>query len=173
MNNKVLKKLPFLLFAITLFIMYGTNIGIPGIAQYWKYFELLDMQPFYSVDTVITMLRNIGFDGVRHYLYYFVVDFVFIILLFLIQIQISKSALFNMPKIRKFLILCAAVRGFFDLLEDLLLSLIITKILPISMVTFTSGVTRLKFMGLFIWGGVLLMSICSSKMSNDKRKKEY
>lgn len=168
MKSKVVKFLPFLLLAIAMFVMYGTNIGIPGITQYWGDFKLLDMQPFYGIDTVTTMLYNIGDDGVRHYLYYFAVDFVFIIVLFWVQLEISKSVLCHRKTMYKVLVACVVARGVFDLLEDLLLSLIITKRLPISMVPLASHITGLKFLCLIFWSIMLLISIFY--LMTDKRK---
>lgn len=155
MKKKALKNIPFLLLAATLFIMYGTNVGIPGITQYWNDFKLLDMQPFYSADTVTVMLQHIGVDGVRHYLYYLVVDFVFIIFLFFAQIRLSSIAYSGIPKIQKILFLLAAGRCVFDLLEDFLLALILSGILPIRITFAASMATQWKFLCLIVWGCLL------------------
>lgn len=165
MKHNIIVGIPFALLAVCLFIMYGTNIGVPGITQYWNDFELLDMQWFYSANTVTTMLQNIGADGTRHYLYYFAVDFVFIILLFAVQLQISKTMSGKNQKICRLLVTFAVARGILDLLEDLLLSLTITKVLPISMVSFASCVTALKFIALFLWCGILLINILYKKFA--------
>lgn len=159
MKKKLIASIPFALLAMCLFVMYGTNVGIPGITQYWKDFELLDMLWFYSADTVTTMLQNIGADGIQHYLYYFIVDFVFIVVLFFVQWRLSKSASNHMRKTYKFLLVCISTRGVFDLLEDLLLSMIITNRLPMSTVSFASCVTGLKFLSLYLWGATLLICL--------------
>ena len=165
MKHKIIVGMPFALITVCLFIMYGTNIGVPGIAQYWSDFELLDMQWFYSADTVTIMLQNIGADGIRHYLYYFVVDFVFIVLLFLVQLQISKTVSEKNQKICRFLVAFAVALSVLDLLEDILLSLTITDKLPVGVITFTSCITALKFFALFLWCGILLINTLYNKFA--------
>lgn len=166
MKNLSRAGVPFVLLAICLFVMYGTNVGIPGIAQYWKAFRLLDMQWFYSADTVAAMLQKLGADGIRHYLYYFIVDVVFILLLFVVQVQLSKAVSAKDRKIRKLLLIGAAARGVFDLLEDLLLSRIITEKLSMEMVPVASCVTGIKFLCLAFWGSLFL--ICAVRYAKTK-----
>ncbi len=76
--------------------------------------HLLDMQPFYGIDTVTTMINNIGTDGVRHYLYYFGVDFVFIIVLLWVQIEITKSVSGHRNTMYKIMVTCVVARGGLD-----------------------------------------------------------
>lgn len=159
MNKKVNLYISFVLLIIILIVMYVTPVGVPGITQYFNDFKLLDMQFNYSADTVSMMLENIGVKGIQHYLYYFIVDFFFIVILLNIQMLLSKVCKIN--KIRIALYILAVERCCLDLLEDILLSLILKGILSLNIVSIASVITSFKLICLIVW--IFLITVCTIK----------
>ncbi|MDO5294799.1 MAG: hypothetical protein Q4F05_18855 [bacterium] len=167
MKNKRLNLLSIVLLCVMLFIMYGTNIGVPGITQYWSGFKLFDMQLLYSVDTFKETLSKIGMDGIRHYLYYFAVDFGFILTLFWVQYEITESVTKGKQFQCKIILVFAMMRGLLDIVEDILLALLLKEKISVTVVPIASFITSLKFCCLFGW--IILVLFLAIR----NRKKEH
>ena len=161
MIKKVLSlRLSGICLIITLLIMYGTSVGVPGIVQYDSGFKLLEMQIFYSYDTVINMFENLGIEGIQHYIYYLGVDSVFILFLMLFQYNISNLIEIDFLLIKKVLMALTFMRGIFDLIEDSILYMMMEYIISITppVVFIASVVTLLKFIFLFGWLILIVIS---------------
>lgn len=63
-------------FFVCLFLMYGTNHGIPGIRKYDERFRLLDMRFRYNSETLYNTFEQIGVDGMKAYKNYYYLIFV-------------------------------------------------------------------------------------------------
>ena len=161
MDKRHLKNIPYIVLAASLIVMYGTPLGIPGIAQYWDGFKLLDMQLYYNLEAVADLLSHLSAAGIRHYLYYFAVDFCFIMALAAVQLRLSGWASSGNRRAYHFLAAFVLGRALFDLMEDALLSLIFTEKLTISTVPAASAATSLKFLCLFLW--LITAVICTVK----------
>lgn len=145
---------------ITLLIMYGTSVGVPGIIKYDSGFKLLDMQIFYSYDIVLNMFEKLGIEGIQHYIYYLGVDLVFILFLMLFQYNISNLIEIDSILMTKVLMTLTFIRGIFDLIEDFILYMMMKYIISITplVVFIVSVVTLLKFISLFIWLILIVIS---------------
>lgn len=151
---------------ITLGIMYGTRLGIPGITQFDSNFELLDMQFSYSLETVTQMLSRIGAEGIKHYLSYLGVDMVFIIMLVVFQTNISCVAADKAPNLKILLVCFAIGRMVFDFMEDGVIAIMLNGIIPINAysVRTASICTSFKFIMLYLWCGVFVITLLYKKV---------
>lgn len=161
MIKKVLSlRLSGICLIITLLIMYGTSVGVPGIVQYDSGFKLLDMQIFYSYDVVLSMFEKLGIEGIKHYIYYLGVDLVFIFFLILFQYNISNLIETDFLLMKKALMTLILMRGIFDLIEDFILCMMMKYVISItpSLVFIAAIVTFLKFISLFGWLILIVIS---------------
>lgn len=158
-------KLPIIGLIICLVVMYATNVGIPGIEQYYNgTFKLLDMRYSYTMDTVSEMMTQLGTQGIQHYLMYLVLDVVFIVFLFLVQRSLSILAAGNSKRLRICLMISITGRGVLDIIEDLLLSLILRHQISLEFVTVASCITSLKFVCMGAWLVLICVGVVFHKL---------
>jgi hypothetical protein len=132
--------------------MYMTDHGIRGIQKFDSSFRLLDMRFHYNSDIVKQTLEQISESGRLAYKKYLLLDFIFIIFLFVTMISISDIALVP-PYVRNLLYFVCGLRALFDVFENILLLRMLGQYPVFSQITATicSWITTLKFIMLYIW----------------------
>ena len=136
---------------VSLVIMYGTELGIPGITQFYKQFKLLDMQFTYNYDIVTQTFLHIGAEGMRHYQSYLLVDLGFIIFLWLVQAYLNSKI--QQKQINRIAYALITMRMLFDLTENTMIMIMLRheKVVSSTYVTISSTITSLKFICLYSW----------------------
>jgi len=148
-------------FFVSLFIMYRTEHGIPGIKKYNSDFILLDMRFRYNKKILYNTLESIGNKGMRAYRDFLFLDFFFIGCFLIVMIFISQ----NISSLNFLIYLLSGLavsRSVFDVLEN---TLIITLIKDYPQknnfrANICSWATTLKFISLYLWtAGVIIIYI--------------
>ena len=146
-------------FFISLFIMYRTEHGIPGIKKYDSDFRLLDMRFRYNSKILYNTLERIGTNGMKLYRNFLFLDFFFIACFLIVMIFITQ-------KVTEINIIIFTLSGFaisrsiFDVLENISLITLI-KMYPSKnnvIANFCSWATTLKFISLYLWLAGILIS---------------
>ena len=146
-------------FFISLYVMYRTKHGIPGIQKYDSSFKLLDMQFRYNASTVYTTFENIGEYGRKAYSNYLLLDFCFITCFLIVQLAITKAVV-SKPSFQSLLLLLVALRAAFDVAENSILLYIINRYPTkyVALAEFCSWVTTAKFVMLYLWiSGIIII----------------
>lgn len=149
-----------------LFIMYATSYGIPGITKYDKDFKLLDMQLHYNSKKVYSTFEKIGVEGRNAYLNYLILDYFFIICLFIVMFSITQQFVKN-KILHDILIILSLSRGVLDVFENTLLIILINHY-PIQnalMANVCSWITTIKFIAMFLWIIGLIISVLFFKQN--------
>jgi len=150
--NLVILSLAVVGFIFSLYLMYSTDHGIPGIQKYDKTFQLLDMRFRYDSNIVYDTFKNIGNPGMKAYKQYLIVDYFFIICFLIIMVAISNQVLTE-TFYYYLLIFFSYSRAVFDVIENTLIILLINQYPEknIKLATFCSWSTTFKFISLYIW----------------------
>jgi hypothetical protein len=147
-------------FFVSLFVMYRTNHGIPGIQKYDPNFQLLDMRFRYNRDIVYETFEKIGAKGRKAYKDYLVIDFIFIACFLIVMTAISLAVTTN-PVFNYALIGLAVSRAVLDILENTMIIILINKYpnkRP-GLSDFCSWATTVKFITLYLWFIGLILSL--------------
>lgn len=139
-------------FFITLFIMYGTKYGLPGIKQYDRKFKPVDMKFFYKKSLLYETFEKIGEDGRKVYLGYFIIDFFLASFTLIVMVMIT-DLLMHDPDIHYAVYLAAGLKALFDILENCI-CLYLLHIYPAKnniAAFFASCSTMLKFIMFYLW----------------------
>ena len=153
----------------SLFVMYQTDYGIPGIQKFDADFRLLDMRFRYNQSTVYNTFDSIGTGGIKAYQHYLIVDYTFIAFFLIVMVACSIKAA---PTVlmRNALIVLASLRAILDIIENSIL-IYLLKVYPtqeVQMAKICSWVTTLKFIALYGWllmvGYLLLRSFIGNLM---------
>lgn len=136
----------------SLFIMYNTEHGIPGIKKYDQEFKLLDMRFRYNSNILYNTFEIIGKEGRNAYKKYLIVDFIFIFFFLVLKLLISFK-ITNSPFILYILIFFVVIRAVFDIIENTIL-IFLLNISPKKnyfWARICSWVTTFKFIALYLW----------------------
>lgn len=139
-------------FFICLLLMYKTELGVLGIQKYSPDVKLLDMQMNYDHKLIHSTFESLGIKGLQAYQRYLVLDYFFLIFLYIIMFSISLKISSN-EFIRNILIGLSTAKAVFDIIENTLLILLIKKHpgMELLLSTICSWSTRLKFISLSLW----------------------
>lgn len=149
---QIIKYIGFIGFFITLFIMFGTKYGIPGIRQYCQEFKPVDMKFFYGKSLLYKTFENLGEDGRKVYFGYFIID-LFLVSFTLIVMLVITDLLMKDPDLHYIVYLASGLKALFDILENCL-CLYLLHIYPVKnniMVFLASSATMLKFIMFYLW----------------------
>lgn len=139
-------------FFISLFMMFASKYGIPGIKQHDKEFRPLDMKFFYKTSLLYETFEKIGEDGRKAYFGYFIIDF-FLVSFTLIVMLVITDLLMHDADLHYFVYLAAGLKALFDILENCLF-LYLLYIYPAknNIAAFlASSATALKFIMFYLW----------------------
>jgi hypothetical protein len=138
--------------------MYKTELGVLGIRKYSSDIQLLDMQLHYDQELIHNTYKTLGTQGLQAYQRYLVLDYFFVIFLYIIMFSISLKISSN-QFIRNVLIGLATAKAVFDIIENTLLILLIKKYPAVDSLisTICSWSTTLKFVALILWLVVVIV----------------
>ena len=139
-------------FFVTLFMMYGTKYGIPGIKQYDREFKPFDMKFYYRKSLLYDTFEKIGVEGRKVYLGYFIIDFFLLSFTLIIMVAIT-DILMKDPDVHYIVYLAAGLKALFDILENCL-CLYLLYIYPAknnATAFLASAATMLKFIMFYLW----------------------
>ena len=149
---QIIKYIGIIGFFITLFIMYATKYGLPGIKQCDREFKPADMKFFYKKSLLYETFERIGEDGRKAYFGYFIIDFFLISFTLIVMLTIT-DLLMQDPDIHYTVYLAAGLKALFDILENCL-CLYLLHIYPVKnniAAFFASSATMLKFVMFYLW----------------------
>ena len=149
---QIIKYIGILGFVITLFIMYATKYGLPGIRQYNKEFKPVDMKFFYKSSLLYETFEEIGEDGRKAYFGYFIIDSFLAGFMLIVMVMIT-DLLMHDPDVHYLVYLTAGLKALFDILENCL-CLYLLHIYPAKnniAAFFAPCTTMLKFIMLYLW----------------------
>ncbi len=150
--NTIILLLAVLGFIFSLYLMYRTDHGIPGIQKYDKDFRLLDMRFRYDSKVVYDTFNSIGNKGMKLYKKYLAVDYFFILCFLIIMVAISNLILPN-TLYNNLLIILAFSRAVFDVIENTIIIVLINQYpdKKIKLANICSWSTTFKFVSLYLW----------------------
>ena len=150
-------------FCVSLILMEFTNLGVRGIKQYDPGFGLLDMRFRYDANTVYQVFDQIGEQGQKVYKNYLLLDYFFIACFLIVMLALSFRVTAD-PLQRNTLIVLASARALCDILENTLLIELISNYPQqnLLLATVCSWSTTIKFVFMFLWGGMLIFALLSN-----------
>jgi hypothetical protein len=122
----ILLILAILGFIFSLYLMYNTEHGIPGIQKYDENFRLLDMRFRYDSSVIYESFNNIGNQGMKAYKKYLLVNLFFMIYFLIIMVAISNQILTEIFY-QYLLIILSFSRAIFDVIENTIIIILINQ----------------------------------------------
>ncbi|NME83293.1 hypothetical protein [Clostridium sp. SM-530-WT-3G] len=164
----------FIIFISGLIIMYTKPFGIPAIKECYDGFVMPDMEFGYTYEFIKDMFDNLGAEGLRHYSNYYNIDMFFIVGLIGVQFYLLRKYKSNNNFINKLCGVFIVTRCIFDVLEDLSFKLIIKGVFTLDerIVNITSGLTKMKFVSMGLWGMLFIGGIVIRKIELRRGKNQ-
>lgn len=162
-----------LLFLISLYMVEIGPFGSHSIAKLNRGYGTFDMK-YYNSSSIKFVLDNMSYKDINVFYKYYICDFIFIIMLFIIQYLLAMRVFKQYGYIRMFklTVLAFTLRAIFDISENIMLISIINSYPNLNniLICVSSIFTIMKFIMIGIWTIFMVCGLINKIRKNIRRR---